>query len=151
MTINLDMDGTIANLYACTDWLEQLRVYSPAPYKTAQPLVNMSLLARYIHKVQAKGIQVNIISWLSKTSTEDYDQKVTQAKIEWLRRHLPSVYFDAIYIIPHGTPKSSCVPKTADNILVDDELQNLTEWENAGCGKGVEPCELLEIFKDLIK
>ena len=75
--IYFDMDGTIANLYAVEGWLPMLRAYDPTPYAQAVPMVNMSRLARYLHKAQRMGIEIGIISWLSKEPTEEYDRAVT--------------------------------------------------------------------------
>ena len=36
--IYLDMDGTIADLYAVPNWLKMLRAENPAPYIQAEPL-----------------------------------------------------------------------------------------------------------------
>jgi len=91
MTIYFDMDGTIADLYADPNWLDKLRAYDPAPYRDAAPLVRLSQLARKLNKLQRAGYTIGIISWLSKTSTPEYDSAVTAAKLEWLHKHLPSV------------------------------------------------------------
>ena len=66
----LDMDGTIANLYAVEGWLPMLRASDPTPYRQAEPMWNMSSLARLLHKAQRLGYEVGIISWLSKESTK---------------------------------------------------------------------------------
>jgi hypothetical protein len=148
-SVNFDMDGTIANLYGRATWLEELRSYDPTPYAVAEVMLNMSLLARYIHKVQRKGIKVNIISWLSKEPNEEYDLAVTQAKLNWLRKHLPSVEFDAIYIVPYGTPKSTFAPSTGWNILFDDEERNIQEWEQSEQGLGFSPSQIIEVLKNI--
>ena len=54
-TIYFDMDGTIADLYAVDNWLAKLRSSDPSPYAEAETLLNMSHLARLLHKVQALG------------------------------------------------------------------------------------------------
>lgn len=151
MKIYFDMDGTIANLYAVPDWLPKLRAYNPEPYQQAKPLVNMSRLARYINKLRSQGIEVGIISWLSKESTAEYDEAVAKAKIEWLRQHLPSVTFDTIIIIPHGSPKWAEVAKTANNILFNDERTNVVEWICQGCGYAYTPDKIFEIMRGLLK
>ena len=124
MTIYLDCDGTWIDLYGVENWLEDLQSYNPRPYIEAKPLVNLSWLARTIHELQAKGIKVGIISWLAKNSTKEYDEQVTQAKLNWFCSHIPSVTFDEIHIIKYGTPKSSC----GTGILFDDEEKNRLEW-----------------------
>ena len=133
-TVWFDMDGTIADLYAVDNWLEMLRNYDPTPYAIAKPLVNMSKLARKLHKMQAEGWNIGIISWSSKVSTPEYDEAVAQAKASWLKKHLPSVSWDEIYVVAYGTPKSNFI-KTSLDILFDDEEKNRNEWT----GQSFEP------------
>lgn len=126
VTLNFDMDGTIANLYGVDGWLEMLINKDETPYAIAKPLLNLSLLARLLNKCIAKGIKVNIISWLAKDSNAEYDERVTKAKLDWLKNHLPSVKFNDINIVAYGTPKSNFANEYA--ILFDDEERNRTEW-----------------------
>lgn len=141
--IYFDMDGTIADLYGVEGWLDDLIAENVRPYAEAKPLLNLSLLARYIHKAQAKGYTVGVISWLSKCGTPEYDEAVTAVKREWLAKHLPSVKWDEIHIVKYGTPKSTC--RTCPGILFDDEQRNLDEW---GAG-AVIASNLLEILRNL--
>ena len=113
------------------------------PYAEAKPLLNLSLLARYIHKAQKMGYIVGIISWLSKSGTPEYNKAVTEVKKEWLAKHLPSVEWDEIHIVEYGTPKSTC--RTYPGILFDDEEKNLKEW---GAG-AVIASSLLEVLRNL--
>ena len=147
VSINFDMDGTIADLYSVSEWLADLESHNPRPYKEAKPMVNMSLLSRYIHKAQAMGYEVNIVSWLSKSSNQEYNEMVTKAKLDWLHKHLRSVQFDNIVIVPYGTPKSTCVKQSDMGILFDDEQKNRTEWR----GTSAEPSEIFEILKGILK
>jgi hypothetical protein len=124
MTINFDMDGTIADLYGVENWLDYLLKGDEYPYSAARPLVNMSLLARLLNKLQKQGHTINIISWLSKNSTEEYGKKVTNAKRKWLKKHLPSVNFNHVYIVPYGTPKHTL----SNGVLFDDEQKNRDNW-----------------------
>ena len=140
-TINFDLDGTIANLYGVDNWLEDLTNYNPRPYAIAKPLVNMSALARVLNRLKRAGYVINIISWLSKTSTPEYDEKVTLAKKQWLAKHLKSVTFDNIFIVPYGTPKQTL----ADGILFDDESQNRENWN----GQAFDVDNILNILKGL--
>lgn len=145
-TIYFDMDGTIANLYAVENWLPKLRAYDPTPYMDAVPLLRLSTLARRLNTLRRKGYRIGIVSWLSKCSTPAYDAKVTAAKYAWLEKHLPSVYFDNIRIVPYGIPKSTLVDDIG--ILFDDEAPNRIEWENAGgTAYGVE--NILEVLASL--
>ena len=126
MRINFDMDGTIANLYAVENWLPQLIAENPKPYEMAKPLVNMSRLAKALNNAKANGHEIAIISWGSKNSTDEYLEKIKQAKLNWLAKHLPSVKWNEIKVVPYGTPKSTC----GTGILFDDEQANLNEWGN---------------------
>ena len=141
--IYFDLDGTIADLYGVSGWLEDLEAENVRPYAEAKPLLNLSLLARYIHKAQRMGYTVGVISWLSKTGSPAYNEAVTIAKREWLAKHLPSVEWDEIHIVKYGTPKSTC--RTCPGILFDDEQRNLDEW---GAG-AVIASNLLEILRNL--
>ena len=143
--IYLDMDGTIANLYAVENWLEQLRAYNPNPYEQAEPMVRMASLARLLKALQSRGDHIAIVSWLSKESNPDYDLAVTLAKMRWLTEHLPSVRFDEIKIVAYGTPKSEVVD-FPEGILFDDEIANRFEWK----GDSYDPELLLEILRDLL-
>jgi hypothetical protein len=144
MTIWFDMDGTIADLYSVENWLPMLRAYDPSPYALAKPLVRLSTLAYMLNKLRAKGYRVGVISWGSKCSTPAYDAAVTAAKMAWLKRHLPSVDFDEIHVVPYGMPKQNFKRTDAD-ILFDDEERNRTNWgENAHT-----EAEIFEILKSL--
>ena len=122
--INFDMDGTIADLYGCSGWLEDIIAEDTRPYEQAKPLVNMSVLARLLNKKIAEGYKVNIISWTAKNGTDKYNARVEQAKREWLARHLKSVRFSAVKVLPYGTPKQ----EHGCGVLFDDEEQNRIAW-----------------------
>lgn len=141
MKINFDMDGTIADLYGVSNWLEDLLHEDVRPYVEARPLVNLQALARVLNRLIRAGYEVNIISWTSRGGSEEYNEAVKQAKIKWLRQHLASVHFSEIIIIPYGTPKELF----ADGILFDDEEHNREAW---GEGAYTEK-EIFEILKNL--
>ena len=139
--INFDMDGTIADLYGVEDWLEYLMNKDATPYIIAKPLLNLSALARIINRLQRNGYKICVISWLSKNSNDDYDKKVTAAKILWLKRHLPSVNWDRISIVAYGTPKQTI----GEGILFDDEEKNRELWQ----GEAYDVNNIIEILKGL--
>ena len=119
-----DMDGTIADLYGVENWLESLMNADPSPYRNARPLVRMASLARVLNRLQREGYKIGIVSWLARNSSHTYDIEVTEAKREWLARHLPSVRFDRIDIIAYGVPKE----EGRNGILFDDEEPNRKNW-----------------------
>lgn len=139
--INFDMDGTLANLYGVKGWLECLINEDTKPFVEAKPLVNLVLFSEVINTLQRKGYKVNIISWLSRNGSPDYNAAVTLAKIMWLERNLPSVRWDRITIVEYGTPKSTC----GNGILFDDEEPNRIEWK----GIAYDVDKIMEVLKAL--
>lgn len=127
MTIWFDMDGTLADLYGVENWLPMVRASDPTPYIVARPLVNLSVLARVLNRLRREGHKIGVISWTSKTGTPDYNAAVTAAKLAWLAKHLPSVDFDEIHVVPYGTPKQ-VYAHGDDDILFDDEAKNRENW-----------------------
>ena len=138
-----DMDGTIADLYGVENWLPMLIAADPTPYIVAAPLLHLATLARLLNKVQRAGYEIGVVSWLSKSSTAEYDEAVTAAKLAWLAKHLPSVRWNEIKIVAYGTSKIS---ECGGGILFDDEDKNRNEW-----GEGAyEPSQILNILKGLV-
>lgn len=144
MKIYFDMDGTIADLYAVHNWLPKLRASDASPYTEAAVMLNMSVLARYLNKLQKLGYEIGIISWTSKGGTERYNRAVEVAKLNWLHDHLRSVSFDEIYIVDYGTPKQDFADET--DILFDDNEEIRNDWT----GKAYEPSEILSILSGLL-
>lgn len=140
--INFDMDGTLADLYGVEGWLEDLRAEKTRPYLVAKPLVNMSVLARTLHKLQANGWTITIISWTSKNGTAEYNECIKVAKLQWLHKHLPSVKWNEINIVPYETPKH----ELGKGIIFDDDERVRKAW-----GEGAYGVEaLLQDLKGLI-
>ena len=52
ITINFDMDGTIADLYGVENWLDHLINENTYPYANARPLVRLNQLARRLNTLQ---------------------------------------------------------------------------------------------------
>lgn len=123
-SIWFDMDGTLADFYSVDGWLDCLIKGKTKPYREAKPLVNMRQLGREIKRLQELGYTVGIISWLSKSGTDEYNERVTTTKIKWLQRHLGSVNFNKVHIVKYGTPKQTL----GQGILFDDEERNRMNW-----------------------
>lgn len=139
--INFDMDGTFVDLYGVDGWLEMLVNKNVTPYAVAKPLVNLSSFARVLNRLQRNGYSINVITWLAKNSNSEYDNLVTEVKLAWLAKHLPSVKWDKINVVAYGTPKSTC----GKGILFDDEENNRIEWK----GIAYDVDNIIEILKNL--
>ena len=144
ITINFDMDGTIADLYSNPSWLPMLRAFDPTPYATAKPLLRLSALARRLNNLQKQGYRIAVIGWLSKESNPAYDEAVTATKLAWLAEHLPSVNWDRITIVPYGTPKENYCGSPLD-ILFDDEERNRNNWT----GRAYDVKNIMEILREI--
>lgn len=144
MNIFFDMDGTIANLYGVNGWLEYIISEDATPYAEAEVMLNMNSLARILNNLQRKGYKIGIISWLAKNGSENYNTLVTEAKKNWLSKHLASVKWDKVEIVSYGYAKQNFA-ESADDILFDDEKPNRDNW--TGKAYGVE--NILEVLKNL--
>lgn len=144
ITINLDMDGTIANLYGVQNWLDYLIAEDTTPYAIAEPLVRLSALAKRLNNLQKNGYRLSVISWLSKSGSKEYNEAVTAVKMAWLAEHLPSVRWDEIHIVPYGTPKQNYC-RSVEDILFDDEEKNRINWT----GRAYAETAIFEVLKGL--
>ena len=144
VTINFDMDGTIANLYGVENWLEMLIAEDVTPYAEALPLLRLCTLARKLNSLQRNGYELAVISWLSKSGSEAYNEAVTAVKLNWLAKHLPSVNWDRITIVPYGTPKENYCYNPLD-ILFDDEERNRNNWT----GRAYDVQNIMEILREI--
>lgn len=142
ITINFDMDGTIADLYGVENWLEMLIAENTTPYAEALPLLRLSALARKLNALQRNGYNLAVISWLSKCGTPEYNKAVAEVKRAWLAKHLPSVNWDRITIVPYGTPKQNFCQNPLD-ILFDDEEHNRNNWT----GRAYDVQNIMEILR----
>ena len=141
---HFDLDGTLCDFYGVKNWLDYLMEENTYPYEVAKPLLNFSLLARLLNKLQAGGWKIGIISWTPKCGSEMYNLAVEMAKRNWLAKHLPSVEWDEIKVVRYGTNKyMTC----GGGILFDDEEGNREAWQD----EAYEPAQILEILKKLIK
>jgi len=144
MKIWFDMDGTIVDLYGVENWLDMIIAEDATPYVIAKPLVNLSLLARLMNKVQKKGYEICIVTALAKNSTKEYDEQVINAKKEWLTKHLKSVKFDAIKFVPYWFIKNNV--NNGNDILFDDEQRHLEKWT----GTAIVANKIIETLKTLV-
>ena len=142
--IYFDMDGTIAGLYQVEGWLNNLINEQTRPYREAKSLVDMRKLGKVLNTLQAEGYHIGIVSWLSKNGSEEYNERVTTTKINWLKTHLGAVEFDEIKIVKYGTPKQEVV-NFPDGILFDDEEPNRNNWK----GMAFDVNDILGILANL--
>lgn len=142
MRICFDMDGTIANLYGVENWLAYLVAEDVKPYKEAEVMVNMNSLARILNRLQRNGHEIGVISWTAKNGSKRYNEAVESAKRDWLKKHLASVKFDFIAVVPYGYSKNNFA-NSKNDILFDDEEQNRRAWS----GVAYDVNNIIEVLK----
>ena len=149
--ICFDMDGTIADLYAVENWLPMLRAFDPTPYAVAEPMWDMAELASLLRQCQTIGIEIRIITWLSKDSTAEYDRAVREAKREWLEAQ--GFPFDHFHGVKYGATKADSIRRyLAEDetaILFDDNAKVRQGWT---MGEAIDPIEtdILDFLRGLV-
>ena len=133
-----DMDGTIADLYGVNGWLDDLRAENPRPYIEAEPMWDMRKLA---DALAALNIEIRVITWLSKDSSEAYKDEVRKAKLEWLKAQ--GFPFDKFHGVRYGATKADSVRKyLAEDetaILFDDNAKIRNGWH---LGETIDPTKV---------
>lgn len=150
--IVFDMDGTIADLYGVTNWLEMLRAFDATPYEIAKPLVDMTELAELLKQLKGYGIRVSVITWLSKELTPDYGKAVRKAKRAWLKKY--GFPFDSFRGVAYGTPKHEVevkrLGKDEEALIFDDDVRVRRDWNLGGAINPVN-IDICEVLKDLLE
>lgn len=150
--ICFDMDGTIANLYSVPNWLERLRAYDATPYLVAEPMWDMETLAFLFDVARYRGIEIRVITWLSKETNKDYDDIVRIAKKAWLEQY--GLHIDHFHGVAYGATKADSVRRELNEgetaILFDDNAKVRQGWH---LGDTYDPtaCDICEVLKEILE
>ena len=126
-TLVFDMDGTIADLYGVDGWLDMLRAEDARPYEIAKPMYRMDILGTVLKYLKMFGWKVVITTWLAKDATDDYNNRVTKVKKEWLDKY--NFPYDDFNAVVYGTPKADVTRAMGGyQILVDDNAEIREGW-----------------------
>jgi hypothetical protein len=113
----------------------------------------MEELAFLLEVAQYRGIEVHVISWLSKDSTEEYDELVRIAKKAWLEAMgLPIDHFHGV---AYGATKADSIRRYIDTsngetaVLFDDNAKVRKGWH---MGDTYDPanCDICEVLKAIL-
>ena len=141
-----DMDGTMASLYNVDNWLSKLRAEDPSPYEDAAPMWDMELLNYVCELLRAAGWEINIITWLSKNSSEEYKDAVREAKRAWLEKW--GFIYDHFHGVQYGATKADSVRNRAKNaILIDDNEKVRAGWH---LGETIDPTQT-NVIEELLR
>lgn len=134
-----DMDGTVADLYGSSNWLDKLRGEIPGTFKELNPLVDMVRLAEICYDLQDKGWDIAVITWLPMGASPQYEEICTEEKEEWVWNYMP--YVDSFYALPYGTPKQKVIPYRRKAVLVDDSLEVRASWNSPKRRISIDPAK----------
>lgn len=122
-----DMDNTLNRFYDVDGWLNDLHNEDVRPYVVAEPKYEMEILNAILLALKNFGWEIVITTWLAKGSTKEYDNKVRQAKKEWLAKY--NFPYDEIHMIKYGATKANATrSKGGFQILIDDNDQIRKGW-----------------------
>lgn len=137
-SINFDLDGSVCALYSVPNWLEKLRAEDPSPYLDAEPMWDMEKLAKVLSLLKSAGWEINIITWLSMNSSEEYKDAVRAAKLAWLDKW--GFVYDHFHGVQYGATKADSVRKRTDyGILIDDNEKVRNGWS---LGATIDPTQV---------
>ena len=148
--ICFDMDGTIADLYRVNNWLAKLDAEDASAYTEAVAMWDMEELNSVLRALQNRGIEIRVVTWLSKNSSEEFKAATRKAKREWLERvNFP---FDKFHGIRYGATKADSVRNSLGAnetaILIDDNDKVRNGWS---LGATINPTteNIIEALKKL--
>ena len=101
--IFFDMDGTIADLYNTDNWLDLLLNETSGLFRNLKVMHDKRKLQSIIKRLQAKGYEIEVITWTPKNVSQDYIKVVEQEKKDWIAEHFPMI--ETIHCLGYGVPK----------------------------------------------
>lgn len=145
--IFFDLDGTVYDLYNVPEWLSKLRAEKEEVYTEGKALIDLMKLQAICEKLIAHGMEINVISWASKESTQEFFERTSKTKIKWVRTYMP--YINKIDIIPYGIPKERYASRARKMVLVDDNKEVRAQWDTKVQRTSIDANE--DIIKALAK
>lgn len=119
--VYLDMDGTIADLYAIDGWLDRLLEENATVFLEAKPVITEEQL---FQEYPEDKYEIVILSMTPKGAVEAYCEQVAAAKDIWLDWHFPKLT-DRIYM-EYGHNKNQ--PDSHKSIIIDDSTPVRDTW-----------------------
>ena len=143
-----DMDGTIADLYNVSQWLEHLKNESVYPYEMAKPRYDMERLATVLEKLRDIGWRIAVTSWTASGGSTAYEKATRVAKLKWLNDY--GFPYDEVHILKYGSTKANATRNKAGfQILFDDNEKVCKGW-NLGRAINASKVNLVEFLEDMI-
>lgn len=126
--IYFDMDGTVYDFYGCANWLEDLEAEKTTPYEIGSFLGDYDSFLSICRLLEREfGVEFGVITWLSRSGSKDFMERITTVKKQWCRENLPFV--SDINVVPYGSPKQNYIKKKSKRmILLDDNESVCSSW-----------------------
>lgn len=126
--VYLDMDGTIADLYAIENWLDRLIKQDHTVFLEAKPVITQEQL---LEEYPESEYEIVILSMTPKGASQEYCERVEASKDIWLDWHFPKLT-ERIYM-EYGHNKNQHDSHKA--IIIDDSTMVRESW----LGKAIMP------------
>lgn len=113
----------------------------PKFWANLDPMPDGMILWKFI-----KPYNINILSTPSRRMPS-----CKQEKIEWINKHLGQKNINEIIIVPREQKQNYAVTRDRKpNILIDDHIKNIAEWESKG-GIGIRHINTMKTISQLRK
>ena len=98
-------------------------------------MCDMKKLNEILEKLREAGWEINVITWLSMNSSEEYKDAVREAKKAWLEKW--GFVYDHFHGVQYGATKADSVRERTDyGILIDDNAKVRDGWH---LGETIDP------------
>lgn len=128
ISVFLDLDGTLFDLYGKPNWLEMLESENPAAFEgDFLPEIDIDELYSICESLLMAGVKIGIITWLPMNASPEYERECARVKREWVAKNLP--FITDIKCQSYGTPKQNAITKRAKSMyLIDDNIEICKAW-----------------------
>ena len=122
ITVLLDMDGTIADLYGIENWLPRLRNSDENIFLECAPMVTQEVL---FETFPQDKFEIKIKSMTPLGATVEYCENVIKQKTQWLKKYFPKI--ENMAFLEYGEDKKEKGSRTM--YLVDDSEKIRTNFD----------------------
>ena len=155
INISFDLDGTLFDLYGKENWLYLLENHLCGAFEGDMlPEIDKREFLTIVYKLRDLGVHFEVVTWLPKNATKEYEWVCTEEKKRWCAEHLP--FINSVRCVPYGTPKQKVASPAGRMYLIDDNSQICAEWETKVKRKAINVSSdftavdaLVQIFNEL--
>lgn len=137
VSVWVDMDGTLFDLYGKPNWLEMLTSENPAAFEgDFLPEIDIDELYSICELLLMAGVKIGIITWLPMNASPEYERECAIVKREWVAKNLP--FITDVKCQSYGTPKQNAITKRSKIMyLIDDNIEICKTWKTEQMRKAI--------------